>query len=154
TITQSQVTMGTPLYMSPEQVERKTVDTRTDIYSLGVTCYHMFAGTPPFRGDSPIEVAYQHVHKEPAPLAEIRPDLPAELCAVIQKMMAKKPEDRYQSAGEVVRDISRLRDALNLGAVGTIAISSSGSLINSTSDMLRGGMTQTMPMPVRHSPWP
>src|SRR5437773_1542135 len=51
-ITQSQVTMGTPLYMSPEQVERKTLDTRTDIYSFGVTCYHMFAGTPPFKGNS------------------------------------------------------------------------------------------------------
>jgi serine/threonine protein kinase len=140
TITQSQVTMGTPLYMSPEQVERRTVDTRTDIYSLGVTCYHMFAGTPPFRGNSPIEVAYQHVHKDAQPLAEIRPDLPADLCAIIQKMMAKKPEDRYQSAREIVRDINRLSEALNLGTVAAISISS--SLIGVSSEALRGSATQ------------
>src|SRR5205823_259235 len=139
-ITQSQVTMGTPLYMSPEQVERKTVDTRTDIYSLGVTCYHMFAGTPPFRGTSPIEVAYQHVHNEAPPLAEIRPDLPAVLCAIIDKMMAKKPEDRYQSAREIVRDINQLREALNLGAVAAISISS--SFIGVSTDSLRANATQ------------
>src|SRR5439155_15079545 len=112
-ITQSQVSMGTPLYMSPEQVERRAVDTRTDIYSFGVTCYHMFAGTPPFRGNSPIEVAYQHVHQAPQSLAEIRPGLPAALCAIIQKMMAKKPEDRYQTAREIVRDINQLSESLN-----------------------------------------
>jgi serine/threonine-protein kinase len=141
-ITQSQVSMGTPLYMSPEQVERGAVDRRTDIYSFGVTCYHMFAGHPPFRGNSPIEVAYQHVHKEPQPLGEIRPDLPLDLIAIIQKMMAKKPDDRYQSAGEIVRDINRLREALNLGAVGAISISS--SFIGGTSDALRNSGTQTI----------
>lgn len=124
-LTQSQVTMGTPLYMSPEQVERRTVDSRTDIYSFGVTCYHMYAGQPPFRGKSPIDVAYQHVHNEPQPLSEIRPDLPAELCAIVQKMMAKKQEERYQSAGEVVREVNRLREALNLGVVAAVSISSS-----------------------------
>src|SRR5262245_41619747 len=124
-LTQSQVTMGTPLYMSPEQVERKSVDPRTDIYSFGVTCYHMFAGTPPFRGTSPIEVAYQHVHKEAQSLAEIRPDLPAELFTIIQKMMAKKPEERYQTAGEIVRDVNRLRESLNLGTIAAVSISSS-----------------------------
>ena len=139
TITQSQVTMGTPLYMSPEQVERKTVDTRTDIYSFGVTCYHMFAGTPPFRGNSPIEVAYQHVHKDPQPLGEIRPDLPALLCAIIQKMMAKKPEDRYQTAREIVRDINQLREAQNLGTVAEISISS--TFLGTNSDALRGATT-------------
>jgi serine/threonine protein kinase len=143
TITQSQVTMGTPLYMSPEQVERKTVDTRTDIYSFGVTCYHMFAGTPPFRGNSPIEVAYQHVHKEPQPLAEIRPDLPAPLCAIIQKMMAKKPEDRYQNAREIGRDINQLREALNLGAVAAISISS--SFIGASPEVGRSSATQPWP---------
>lgn len=139
-ITQSQVTMGTPLYMSPEQVECKTVDTRTDIYSFGVTCYHMFAGTPPFKGNSPIEVAYQHVHKDPEPLSEIRPDLPADLCAIIQKMMAKKPEERYQNAREIRRDINRLRETLNLGAVAAISISS--SFIGSPAEALRNIATQ------------
>lgn len=124
-LTQSQITMGTPLYMAPEQVERRPVDPRTDIYSFGVTCYHMFAGTPPFRGTSPIEVAYQHVHKDAQPLAEIRPDLPADLIGIIRKMMAKKPEDRYQTAGEIVRDVNRLRESLNLGTIAAVSISSS-----------------------------
>jgi serine/threonine-protein kinase len=124
-LTQSQVSMGTPLYMSPEQVERRTVDSRTDIYSFGVTCYHMFAGTPPFKGNSPVDVAYQHVHVEPQALSEIRPDLPADLFTIVHKMMAKKSEDRYQSAGEIVRDVNRLREGLNLGVVSAVSISSS-----------------------------
>ncbi|MFO0969596.1 MAG: serine/threonine-protein kinase [Gemmataceae bacterium] len=111
-LTQSGVTMGTPLYMSPEQVEGKTVDPRSDIYSFGVTCYHMFAGRPPFRGASPFEVALQHVQKAAEPLAEVRPDLPADLCGMIQKMMAKKPEERYQTCREIVREVARLRDVL------------------------------------------
>ena len=66
-LTQSHVTMGTPLYMSPEQVEgKKTIDHRTDIYSFGVTCYHMFAGHPPFKGTAAFEVAVQHVQKRAA----------------------------------------------------------------------------------------
>ncbi len=117
-LTQSGVTMGTPLYMSPEQVEGKAVDPRTDIYSFGVTCYHLLAGQPPFRGQSAFEVALQHVQQEPVPLAQIRPDLPAELCALVHKMMAKRPEDRFQTGREVVRETSRLRDAL-VGVSGT-----------------------------------
>ncbi len=112
-LTQSNVTMGTPLYMSPEQVEgKKTIDQRSDIYSFGVTCYHMFAGHPPFRGESAFEVAVQHVQKEAPPLAEIRPDLPTDIILMVQRMMAKNPEARYQTAGEVVRDVGRLRDAI------------------------------------------
>jgi serine/threonine-protein kinase len=143
-LTQSQVTMGTPLYMSPEQVERRAIDHRSDVYSFGVTCYHMFAGTPPFRGTSPIEVAYQHVHKEAQPLAEIRPDLPPDLCMLIQKMMAKKPEDRYQTAREIVRDIERVREAMNLGTVAAISISS--SFLGANSDGLSNSATQTFPV--------
>src|SRR5215207_10138842 len=73
-LTQSGVTMGTPLYMSPEQVEGKSVDPRTDIYSFGVTCYHMLAGHPPFRGSTAFEVALAHVQKAPEPLSRVRPD--------------------------------------------------------------------------------
>jgi serine/threonine-protein kinase len=109
-LTRSGVVMGTPLYMSPEQVEmRNPVDHRSDIYSFGATSYFMFAATPPFRGETPIEVAYQHVHQDATPLAALRPDLPADLCAVIQRMMAKKPAERYQTAAEVAREIERLR---------------------------------------------
>ncbi len=121
-LTESRIAMGTPLYMSPEQVEGNAVDHRTDIYSLGVTCYHLFAGHPPFKGQTPFEVALQHVNKEARPIAEIRPDLPAELCGLIHKMMAKKPEARYQTGREIVRDVNKLRDGI-LVSGGTLAMS-------------------------------
>ncbi|HEV3257136.1 MAG TPA: protein kinase, partial [Gemmataceae bacterium] len=111
-LTQSGVAMGTPLYMSPEQVQGHTLDPRTDIYSFGVTCFHMLAGSPPFQGQTAFEVALQHVQTSARPLHEVRPDLPAELCAVVDKMMAKKPEHRYQSARELYQDASRLRAGL------------------------------------------
>jgi serine/threonine-protein kinase len=121
-LTSSGVVLGTPLYMSPEQVEPdRPVDHRSDLYSLGATCYFMFAAIPPFQGETPIEVAYQHVQKEPMPLAELRPDLPPELCAVIRKLMAKQPADRYQSARELARDIEQLRTQL-MGSSGKILL--------------------------------
>jgi serine/threonine-protein kinase len=125
-ITQSGVTMGTPLYMSPEQVQGHTVDPRSDIYSFGVTCYHMLAGEPPFKGQSPFEVALQHVQTEPVPLADIRPDLPPELCAIVARMMAKKPDDRYQTAREVLRDLTRLREGFS-STVAQAALAQSAS---------------------------
>src|SRR5947209_2661653 len=118
-LTQSGVTMGTPLYMSPEQVQGHATDSRTDIYSFGVTCYHMMAGEPPFRGDTPFEVALQHVQTEAKPLAEIRPDLPPGLCAIIHKMMAKEPANRYQTARDLLQDIVRLRNSLTGALKGT-----------------------------------
>jgi eukaryotic-like serine/threonine-protein kinase len=141
--------MGTPLYMSPEQVEGKPVDHRTDVYSFGVTCYHMFAGHPPFRGSTPLEVAYQHVHKEPTPLAEIRPDLPAELCAIIHKMMAKEPAARYQSGREIAREVGRLRDVLV--AAGVTAHASPGASLSS--EGLRSSSTQLRSAPPQRPAW-
>jgi len=93
-------------------VELRPVDPRTDIYSFGVTCYHMFTGQPPFKGNSPFEIAVQHVQKEPAPMQDIRPDLPPDLCILIHRMMAKSPENRPQTSREIVREVSRLRDML------------------------------------------
>jgi serine/threonine-protein kinase len=109
-LTQTGVTMGTPLYMSPEQIEGRPLDPRTDIYSFGVTCYHMLAGQPPYRGESAYQVAVQHVQARPVPLQEVRRDLPAELCALVHKMMAKEPDQRYQTCRELLKDLNRLRD--------------------------------------------
>ncbi|MBP3960159.1 serine/threonine protein kinase [Gemmata sp. G18] len=114
-ITQSGVTLGTPLYMSPEQVQGHTVDNRSDIYSFGVTCYHLLAGEPPFRGTSAFDVALKHVQEKPRPLADLRPDLPADVCGMVHKMMAKNPDDRYQSARDVLRDLVKVRDGLTTG---------------------------------------
>jgi serine/threonine-protein kinase len=111
-LTQTGVTLGTPMYMSPEQVEGRPLDPRTDIYSLGATFYFMLAGRPPFRGQNAFEVALQHVRAEPEPLAVLRPDLPTDLCAVVHKMMAKKREDRYQTGRDLLADLARLRGRL------------------------------------------
>jgi len=83
-LTQSGVTMGTPLYMSPEQVEGKPVDSRTDIYSFGVTCYQMLAGHTPFQGSNAYEIALKHVREVPPPLETIRADLPPALCSMVR----------------------------------------------------------------------
>jgi eukaryotic-like serine/threonine-protein kinase len=97
-LTQVGVTMGTPLYMSPEQIEGRAVDVRSDLYSLGVTAYHMLAGEPPFRGDTPMAVAVQHLNSAATPLEDLCPDLPPGLGRIVGRLMEKKPEDRPQSA--------------------------------------------------------
>jgi serine/threonine protein kinase len=108
-LTQVGITMGTPLYMSPEQVEGKDVDPRSDIYSLGVTCYHMLAGRPPFDGETALAVAVQHLKNEPARLELLRPDLPEGLCRIVHKMLAKQPRDRYQKAVDLLKDLKTLQ---------------------------------------------
>jgi serine/threonine-protein kinase len=112
-LTQTGVTMGTPLYMSPEQVEGKPTDHRTDLYSFGVTCYHLLSGQPPFEGENAFAVALQHVQKEPLPLEALRPDLPPELCGLVHRLLAKKPEERCQSAGEVLRHLKGISELVS-----------------------------------------
>jgi len=107
-LTRVGITLGTPLYMSPEQVEGKPLDPRSDLYSFGVTCYQMLGGSPPFSGDTALGVAIQHLKKQAEPLENLRPDLPPALCRIVHKMLAKDPEDRYQSAQELLRDLRRL----------------------------------------------
>ncbi len=108
-LTQIGITMGTPLYMSPEQVEGLTVDVRSDIYSLGVTTYYMLAGKPPYDGETALAIALKHVNDEPEPLARLRPDLPPELVRLIDRMMAKSIDNRPQSAGQLLKEIRSLK---------------------------------------------
>lgn len=107
-LTQIGITMGTPLYMSPEQAEGSRVDTRSDLYSLGITAWHMMAGRPPFEGENALTIAVKHVKEEVPPLAKIRPDLPTELCEIIHKLIHKKPEDRIQNPAALIRQIRTL----------------------------------------------
>lgn len=108
-LTQVGVTMGTPLYMSPEQVEGRPLDSRSDLYSLGVTCYEMLAGTPPFGGDTALSVAVQHLKKDPEPLQTLLPHVPPELCAIVHKLLEKEPDKRYTSPRELLRDLRSLQ---------------------------------------------
>src|SRR6185503_15558817 len=108
-LTQVGITMGTPLYMSPEQVEGRAVDPRSDIYSLGVTCYHMLAGQPPFDGPTALNVAVQHLKNEPKRLEVLCPQLPEGLCRIVHKLLAKKPDERYQRAIDLLKDLKALK---------------------------------------------
>jgi serine/threonine-protein kinase len=130
-LTQAGLTLGTPRYMSPEQVQGKTVDSRSDLYSLGVTMYHLLAGRPPFEADDPLALALMHLHETPKPLDRSRnrrndkgePDLPEWLIAVVSKLMNKLPEDRFQSPSELLDAVRNEAATSNLGgfAVGTAA---------------------------------
>jgi serine/threonine protein kinase len=111
-LTQVGITMGTPLYMSPEQINGDTVDHRSDIYSFGVTCYRMLSGRPPFRGETSLTLAMQHLTKTPEPLGSLRSDLPPVMGEIVHKMMARKPEDRYQHAREITQDLKRVARVL------------------------------------------
>jgi len=112
-LTQVGMTMGTPLYMSPEQVHGGTLDQRSDIYSFGVTCYHLLSGEPPFQGETAISVALQHLNQTPKPLKEKRPELPTVLCDLVHRMMAKNPDERYPDAVAVLKDLLRIQAVLH-----------------------------------------
>jgi serine/threonine protein kinase len=111
----SGVTMGTPLYMSPEQVSGRELDPRSDVYSFGVTCYQLLCGEPPFRGTTAIQIAMQHLKNPAPPLHERNPALPKVLCRMVHRMMAKRRSLRYQSAEEVLEDLKTLVAAQKQG---------------------------------------
>jgi TolB-like protein len=109
-LTRDGVVMGTVPYMSPEQVAGRTVDPRTDIFSLGVMLYEMACGRRPFKGDSSAELASAILRDTPQPLGEIRPDLPADLARAIRRCLEKDPPSRIQTARDVgneLRDLAR-----------------------------------------------
>jgi hypothetical protein len=104
-ITRTGITVGSSSYMSPEQIGGDTVDFRTDIFSFGVLAYELLSGCKPFRHDNLFLLLEQIVKEPPAPLSEVAPDVPRTLVAIVDRALAKKPEDRFASARE-------LRDAL------------------------------------------
>jgi len=104
-LTEIGMTLGTPLYMSPEQAQGHQLDHRSDIYSLGITCWHALAGKPPFTGDTALSVALQHVNNPPPPLAKQRPGIPPALAAIVERMIEKKPEDRFQTFHSILQEL-------------------------------------------------
>ncbi|MGN0099457.1 MAG: Stk1 family PASTA domain-containing Ser/Thr kinase [Dietzia sp.] len=105
TLTTTSSVLGTAQYLSPEQARGETVDARSDLYSAGCVLYEMVAGVPPFTGESPVAVAYQHVRETPRPPSAVNPEVSRYVDAVVMQAMAKNPENRYTSAGEMRTDL-------------------------------------------------
>ncbi len=114
--TEPGVIMGTVSYMSPEQARGLTVDTRTDIWSLGVMIYEMAAGRQPFEGETASDVMSLILQKEPLPLAYSWPEVPAELERIVRKALRKDKEERYQTIKDLLIDLRNLRKELELSA--------------------------------------
>jgi tetratricopeptide (TPR) repeat protein len=102
--------MGTPHYMSPEQFEGKAVDGRSDMYSLGVTFFYLFSKSRPYEGQNTVQIIYAILTQQPKALPDLNKEVPPEIWAVIQKMIAKKAEDRYQTLRETIVDLKRFQD--------------------------------------------
>ncbi len=111
-LTQTGTVLGTSEYISPEQATGRPADARTDIYSLGVVLYELLAGEPPYSGDSFVAVAMKHVNDPVPSIALARPDVPLRVDAALRRAMAKDPDDRFQSMGELVAELDGCLGAL------------------------------------------
>ena len=162
--------MGTPYYMSPEQIRGEACDVRSDLYSLGVVFFELVSGRRPFENESVTAIQMAHLCSEPPSLIELDPNLPAGCDAIVQKLLAKRPEDRYQNAGALLQDLflhgshsgpGALRPTLNPGIRSAIEQAQSVSLdrVDSRSTAptlpsLEGQTAVTSPVPLIQAPEP
>lgn len=116
TITRTDELVGTPYYMSPEQVSSQPVDARSDLYSLGMIMYEMLTGTRPFTGNTPWEILSKHMTETPRPVEELRPGIPPAVTLIVHTCLAKNPADRYQSAAELVAALDAVLQRDGAGA--------------------------------------
>jgi serine/threonine-protein kinase len=107
-LTKTGVLLGTPTYMAPEQVRNRTIDVRTDVYSLGIIMYEMFTGRPPYAADDPMSILFQHIEGKPTPPREIQPDLSPAIEGMILKAMEVEPAKRFQTMDELRKGIVAL----------------------------------------------
>jgi serine/threonine-protein kinase len=101
--------MGTPHYIAPERLRSEPADARSDVYSLGILLYEVFAGRPPFPGGSIADIVSQHLHQEPPPPRSLRSEIPEELEAILLRSLAKAPADRYADAGALGKALDRVQ---------------------------------------------
>jgi serine/threonine protein kinase len=123
-LTRKGTTLGTVAYMSPEQARGEEVDHRSDLWSLGVVLYEMFSGKLPFMGDHEASLLYSVVHEEPKPIKTFKPDIAPELQQIIDRSLKKKPEARYQTAGEMLKDLTQYRERLRMEEAGVLTLGS------------------------------
>ncbi|MGH3903888.1 MAG: Stk1 family PASTA domain-containing Ser/Thr kinase [Pseudonocardiaceae bacterium] len=145
-VTQTAAVIGTAQYLSPEQARGESVDARSDVYAAGCVLYELITGDPPFTGDSPVAVAYQHVREDPTPPSHQNPGVSATMDAIVLKAMSKNPANRYQSAAEMRSDLVRALSGQRPMAPMVMTDADRTS-------MLDAGPTQAIP-PTRHRPEP
>lgn len=126
-LTQAGAVMGTASYFSPEQAQGAQPDPRSDLYSLGIVMYEMVTGQPPFTGGNPVSIAYKQVHEAPTPLHHIVVDIPRAYEAIVNKLLAKKPDARFQNAEALREDLRRFRGGESVAALTEAAAASTAA---------------------------
>jgi beta-lactam-binding protein with PASTA domain/predicted Ser/Thr protein kinase len=147
-VTQTAAVIGTAQYLSPEQARGDPVDARSDVYSLGCVLYEILTGEPPFTGDSPVSVAYQHVREDPIPPSKRHEGISADLDAVVLKALAKNPENRYQTAAEMRADLVRVHNGEPPEAPKVLTDAERSSMLSSAASSLGGPRTDPLPRQV------
>ncbi|ONI82119.1 serine/threonine protein kinase [Saccharothrix sp. ALI-22-I] len=147
-VTQTAAVIGTAQYLSPEQARGEAVDGRSDVYASGCVLFELLTGEPPFTGDSPVAVAYQHVREEPKPPSSLNPKVTPALDSIVLKAMAKGPANRYQSAAEMRADLVRVLSGQRPSAPAVMTAEDRTAVLNQTSSP----RTEVAPAGGRHRP--
>ncbi len=151
TMTQTGSVLGTAHYVSPEQAQGKPLGAASDLYSLGVVLYELTTGELPFNGDSPVSVALKQVNEDPIPPRQIDPDIPPSLEAVVLRAMQKNPQDRYASAEEMRRDLTRVASGRMVEAPVARSTADETSVMPAVGAT---GSSRVRPAPRKKNPWP
>ncbi|KRQ20491.1 MULTISPECIES: Stk1 family PASTA domain-containing Ser/Thr kinase [Mycobacteroides] len=152
-VTQTAAVIGTAQYLSPEQARGETVDARSDVYSLGCVLYELLTGEPPFVGDSPVAVAYQHVREDPVAPSKHNPEIPPGLDSVVLKALSKNPDNRYQNAAEMRTDLMRVYQGEQPEAPKVLTDAERSSMLSTPSNAKAYPATgpQTNPLPSHYA---
>jgi serine/threonine-protein kinase len=152
-LTQAGTVMGTATYFSPEQAQGLSLDPRSDLYSLGVVLYEMVTGRAPFSGDNPVAIAYRHVQEQPPSVRSINSDVPADLEAIVDKLLSKNPKNRYPSAEDLRTDLRRFRQGAEvLAATQAVAATAAASTVAATQAYKAAGAGATQAIPTTGPP--